>query len=93
MMLIYTRAELGGFQRNNSVVNLQQRGNHEESVHTTYTSKSQSREKSHVSHVKNERDMQREIDKLKKELRHARRRHSSPNSELSSEETGDATYR
>ena len=37
--------------------------------------------------------MQREIDKLKKELRRARRRRSSPDSELSSEETNDATYR
>ena len=37
--------------------------------------------------------MQREIDELKKELRRARWRHSSPDSELSSEETDDATYR
>ena len=57
-------------------------------MHTTHTSKSQSRGKSHVSHAKNERDMQREIDKLKKELRRARRRRSSPDSE----ETDDATY-
>ena len=68
-------------------------GNHEGSADTTHTSKSQSRGKSHVSHAKNERDMQREIDELKKELRRARRRHLSPNSELSSEETDDATYR
>ena len=40
-------------------------------MHTTYTSKIQSRGKSHVSHAKNERDMQREIDGLKKELRRA----------------------
>ena len=37
--------------------------------------------------------MQREIDELKKELRRARQRRSSPNSELSSEETDDATYK
>ena len=37
--------------------------------------------------------MQHEIDELKKELRRARRRHPSPNSELSSDETDDATYR
>ena len=65
-------------------------GDHEGSTHT---SKSQSRGKSNVSYAKNERDMQREIDELKKELRCARRRHSSPNFELSSEETDDATYR
>ena len=56
-------------------------------MHTTHTSKSL------VSHTKNERDMQRKIDELKKELRHARQRRSSPNSELSSKETDDATYR
>ena len=62
-------------------------------MQTTHTSKSQSRGKSHVSHAKNERDMQREIDELKKKLRRARRRHSSPESESSSEETDDATYK
>ena len=62
-------------------------------MHTTHTSKSQSRRKSHVSHAKNERDMQREIDELKKELCRARRRCSSLDSELSFEETDDATYR
>ena len=87
------QAELGGSQRNNSVVNPQQRGDHEGSVQTAHTSKSQSRGKSHVSHAKNERDMQREIDELKKKLRCARRRRSSPDSEPSSEETDDATYR
>ena len=81
------QAESGGSQHNNSVVNPQQREDHQESTYTTHTSKS------HVSHAKNERDMQREIDELKKELRRARRRRSSPDSELSSEETDDATYR
>ena len=65
------KEKLGGSQHNNPFVNLQQRGGHKGSVHTTYTSKSQSRRKSHVSHAKNERDMQREINELKKELRHA----------------------
>ena len=87
------QAESGGSQHNTSVVNPQQMGDHEGSMHTTHTSKSQSRGKSHVSHAKNERDMQREIDELKKELRRAQRRRSSLDSELSSEETDDATYR
>ena len=87
------QAELGGSQRNNSIVNPQQRGDHEGSVQTTYTSKSQSRGKSHASHAKNERDMQCEIDELKKKLRHTRQRHSSPDSKCSSEETDEATYR
>ena len=87
------QAESRGSQHSNSFVNLQQREDREGSAHTTHTSKSQSRGKSHVFHAKNDRDMQREIDELKKQLRCARRRHSSPNSELSFEETDDATYR
>ena len=87
------QAKLRGSQHSNPFVNLQQRGDHEGSAHTTYISKSQSRRKSRVSHAKNDRDMQREIDEVRKELRRARQRHSSPNSELSSEETNDATYR
>ena len=59
-------------QHSNPFVNLQQRGDHEGSVHTTHTSKSQSRRKSRVSHAKNDRDVQREIDEMKKELRYAR---------------------
>ena len=66
---------------------------HGGSVHTNHINRGQSRGKDHVSHAKSDRDMQREIDELKKELRRARRRHSSPNSELSSNETDDATYR
>ena len=87
------QAELGSSQRNNSVVNPQQRGNHEGSVQTTHTNRSQSRGRSHVSHAKDERDMQREIDELKKKLRRARRRRSTPKSESSFEDTDDATYR
>ena len=87
------QAESGGSQRNNSVVNPQQRGDHDGSVQTTHTSRSQSRGKSHVSYAKNERDMQREIDELKKKLRRARRRRSSPESESSSKDTDNATYR
>ena len=69
------QAESGGSQHNNSVVNPQQRGDYEGSGQTTHTNRSQSRGKSHVSyaenHAENEKDMQREIDELKKKLRHA----------------------
>ena len=64
------QAESRGSQHNNPRRSLELRGGREGSVHTTHTSKSQSRGKSHVSHVKNDRDMQHEIDKLKRELRH-----------------------
>ena len=86
------QAESRGSQHNNSMVNPQQRGDHEGSGQTTHTNRSQSRGKSHVSHAKNERDMQREIDELKKKLRHARRRRSPLGSESSSEDAEDATY-
>ena len=65
-------AESGGSQHNHSVVNPQQRGDHEGSGQTTHTNRSQSCGKSHVSHAENEKDMQREIDELKKKLRRAR---------------------
>ena len=87
------QAESGGSQRNNSVLNPQQRGDHEGSVQTTHTNRSRLRGKSHVSHAKSERDMQSEIDELKKKLRRTRRRRSSLGSESSSEDTEDVTYR
>ena len=87
------QAESRGSQHNNSVVNPQQKGDHEGSGQTTHTNRSQSRGKSHVSHAKNERDMQREIDELKKKLRHARQRRSSFGSESSFEDAKDASYK
>jgi len=87
------QAESRGSQCGNPHQSLEEREGREGSVRTTHTSKSQSRGKSHVSHVKNDRDMQREIDELKKELCHARRRCSSPSFEPSSEETDGASYR
>ena len=72
---------------------LKRRESREGSVHTTHTTKNHSRGKSHVSHAKNDRNLQREIDELKRELRHARRGRSSPCSEPSSEETDGASYR
>ena len=74
-------------------MNPQQRGDHGGNGKTTHTNKSQSRGKSHVSHAKNERDMQREIDELNKKLHHARRKRSSLGSKSSSEDAEDATYR
>ena len=59
-------------QHSQSEVNPQQRGDRGRSGQTMHTNKSQSRGKSRVSHVENEKDMQREIDELKKKLRRAR---------------------
>ena len=58
-----------------------------------HTSRSQSRGKSHVSHAENEKDMQCEINELKKKLRCARRRRALSESESSSRDTEDDTYR
>ena len=65
------QVESRGSQHSDPFVNLEWRGDHERSVRTTHTSKSQSRGKSRVCHAKNNRDMQHEIDELKRELRHA----------------------
>ena len=46
-----------------------------------------------MSHAENEKDMQREINELKKKLRRARRRRTSFESESSSRDTEDDTYR
>ena len=83
----------GGSQHNQSEVNPQQRGDREQSGQTMHTNKSQSRGKSHVSHAKNEKDIQREINELKKKLRRARWRRASFESESSSRDTKDDTYR
>ena len=87
------QTELGGSQHSQSEVNPQQRGDREGNGQTTHTNRSQSRGKSHVSHAENEKDIQREIDELKKKLRHARRRRSSFESESSSGGTEDVTYK
>ena len=87
------QAESRGFQHGDPHQSPKRKEGHEGSIRTTHTSKSHSRGKSHVSHVKNDRDLQREIDVLKRELRHARREHSSPDSKPSSEETDGASYR
>ena len=68
------QVESGGSQHSQSEVNPQQRGDREKSGQTIHSNRSQSHGKSHMSHVENEKDMQREIDELKKKLRRARRR-------------------
>ena len=72
---------------------LEQKRDREGSVHTTRTSKSQSRGKSHVSYEENARNMQLEIDHLKRSLCHERRRQAPSNSDYSSDDEKDADYR
>ena len=87
------QAESRGSQHGNLLVILEQRGGREGSARTTHTDRSHSRGKGYVSHVKNEGDMQCEINKLKRELRHERRRRRAHNSGHSSEESDDTSYR
>lgn len=64
-----------GSQRQDHFVNLERkRRDQVVSVHTTHTSKSQSRSGSHLSHEENTRAMQLKIDHLKRRLRRERRR-------------------
>ena len=68
------QAASGGSQHSQPEVNPQQRGDREQSGQTMHTNRSQSHGKSHVSHAENEKDMQREINELKKKLHRAQRR-------------------
>ena len=87
------QAESRGSQHGNPHRSPKRKEGREGSVRTTHTTKSHSRGKSHVSHAKHDRNLQRQIDKLKRELRHARLEHSPPCSEPSSMETDGASYR
>ena len=87
------QAASGGSQHSYSEVNPQQRRDREQSGQTMHTNRSQSRGKSHVSHAENEKEMQREITELKKKLRRALRKRASLESESSSGDIEDDTYR
>ena len=87
------QAESRGSQHGNPHRSPERREGREGSVRTTHTTKSRSLGKSHVSHAKNHRDLQHEIDGLKRELRYARREHSPPCSEPSFVGTDGASYR
>ena len=80
-------------QQQDDFLNLECRGDREGSVHIKHTSKSHYRVRSHVSQEQNSRAMQREIDHLKKELRHARWKRIPSNSNVSSDDGEDTSYR
>ena len=60
-------------------------------MHTTHTSRSQSRSGSHVSHEKDTKVMQLEINHLRRRLCHERQRRTPSNSDVSSDD-GDGSY-
>ena len=76
------REESVGFQRQVHSFNLEQMRDCEVSVHATYTSRSQSRTGSHVSHREETRNLQLEIDHLCKKLCR-KQRMASPSSSRS----------
>ena len=82
-----------GSQRRDHFRELEQRRDREGSVHTTYTGKSHSRGGSHISQEKDTKAMQKEIDHLKRSLRHERQRWASSNFDFSSNGEEYDSYR
>ena len=62
-------------------------------MHTTHTSRSQSRDGIHLSHEENTRTLQLEIDHLKRKLHHEQQRRIPSNSYFSSDGEEDGSYR
>ena len=85
--------ESTGSQRQDNFLNLKHRRDQEVSVHTTHTSGGHSQGGSHVSQEQNARAMQREIDRLKKKLRHSQRKRTPSNSDVSTDNKEDVSYR
>ena len=82
-----------GSRRQDDFLNLERKRDREGSAYTTHTSKSHYWVGSHVSQGQNERAMQREIDDLKKKLRHAQRKRTPSSSDVSFNDEEDANYR
>jgi len=87
------QAESMGSQRQDHFHDLEQRRDREGSMHITHTSRSHSRGGSHLSHEKNTKAMQLEIDHLKISLHHEQRKRGPSNSDFSSDDEEDGSYR
>ena len=87
------REESIGSPRQDQFLNIERRRDHEISVHTTHTSRSQSRGVSYIFHEENTRSMQLEIDRLRKMLRHKRQRRIPLDFDPSSDDDRDGGYR
>ena len=62
-------------------------------MHTTHTSRSQSRNGCHLSHEKDTKALQLEIDHLKRNLCHKWRKRTPSNFDFSSNDEEDGSYR
>ena len=70
-------AESRASQHVDPFVYLERRQDREGSAHTVHVGQSQSQGESHMSHAEKNRDSQLEVEKLKRELRHAKRKRAS----------------
>ena len=86
------REEFVGSQCQDHFLNLERRSDREVSVNTTHTSRSHSRSGSLVSHGENTKNMQLEIDHLRRKLRRKQRRGTPSNSESHSDDD-DNSYK
>ena len=86
-------AESMGSQHQDHFCELEQGRDREGSVCTTHTSKSQSRGKNHISPEENARNMQKEIDHLKRSLCHEHRRRAPSNFDYYFDDEEDKDYR
>ena len=82
-----------GSRLQDDFLNLEHKRDREGSTHATHIGKSHSQVGSHVSQEQNKRAMQREIENLKKKLRHAQWKRTPSSSNVSSNDENDASYR
>ena len=86
---VHQQGELHNLEHGNHIDN-QQEGNSQ----MLHASGSGYRRKSHLVHEQaDEKDLQREIEDLKRKLRHAQRKQTPSSSDVSSNDEGDASYR
>ena len=85
---IHQQGELHDLEHGNDMVNQQ-----EGSLQTLHTGGSGYRRRGHLVHEQaDEKDLQREVDYLKKRLRRAQRKRTPSNSDVSSNDDEDASY-
>ena len=80
-------------QHENPFANFEHRRDQEGSVHAMHTSKSHSQVGSHISQEQHNKAMQRDIDHLKKKLRHAQRKQTPTPFDSSFDNEKDSSYR
>ena len=87
------REESISSQHQDQFLNIEWRTDCEVSVHTTHSSRSQSRGGSHISHEENTTSLQLEIGHLHRRLRRERQRRTPSDSDRSSKDEEDGSYR